>query len=269
MLNKIKSAVARELSRGCEKFRGIHDGETCYIIGDGPSVKWFDLSAFSDHPAICCGFLPFHKDFKKLDVRYCTMIEPWLFAPEFMQPDLPAITEFRRVAKEYRSIIKSNPDKQFFVHYSNYLWIIRENVNTIFKELPKSKNKLIEQLRQFDCFGGSFHAALSLAYYMGFKKLYLIGFDGWTIQPAREFHWYELGEGSFYEPENLAAEYLNLLQTEVEICAIAYDGHSKNVKCISYETYTGKPPMFRENNELLSEYYLDVLATYPEYKIRD
>ena len=25
------------------KFHNIHEGETCYIFGDGPSIKYFDL----------------------------------------------------------------------------------------------------------------------------------------------------------------------------------------------------------------------------------
>jgi hypothetical protein len=267
MLSKIKAVVARQLSRGSERFSGIHDGETCYIFGDGPSVKWFDLASFGDHPAICCNLFPFHKDFDKLDVRYCTMIEPWIFAPAFMQPNLPAVTEFRGVVKEYRSVIQSNPDKQFFVHFSNYFSLSGKNVNTMFKELPKSRNKMDEKLRQVDCFGGSFHAALSLAYYLGFKKIYLVGFDAWTIEPARTLHWYELGEGQLFEPTNFATEYLDILKTEVDIYSIAYDGKSRNVNSISYETYTGKTPEFRENFELLSEHNLKVLATYPGYSI--
>lgn len=195
------------------------------------------------------------------------MIEPWVFAPAFMQPNLPAVTGFRGVIKEYRSIIRSNPDKQFFVHFSNYFSVSGENVNIMFREMPKSRNKTDELLRQLDCFQGSFHAALSLAYYMGFKKIYLVGFDMWTIQPSRLLHWYELGNGEIYETTNFAIEFLNALQNEVDIYTIINGGHSKNVKSISYESISGKPPVYKENYELLSERNLKVLATYPEYNI--
>lgn len=47
-----------------EKYKDIHKGETCYIFGDGPSIKWFDLSKFSDHIGISCGVIPFHNDFE-------------------------------------------------------------------------------------------------------------------------------------------------------------------------------------------------------------
>jgi hypothetical protein len=269
VLKEIKSIISGKLARKSEKFDGIHNGETCYIFGDGPSVKWFDLSCFGDHPAICCNLFPFHKDFDKLDVRYCTMLEPWVFAPKLVQSKNDGIREFRGVVNEYRSIVKKNPDKQFFISASNFLSLTGENINFMFRELPKNrKNKTDELLRQFDLFGGSFHAALTLAYYLGFKKIYLVGFDGWTIQPARALHWYELGKGEFFEPTNFATEFLDVLKTEVDISAITYDGESRNVNAIRYEAYTGKPPVYKENFELLSEHRLNVLATYPEYKIR-
>jgi hypothetical protein len=183
------------------------------------------------------------------------------------QPNRPEITEFRSVAKEYRSIIESNPAKQFFVSTSHWLSLSGENVNFMFRELPKSRNKTDDLLRRFDLFGGSFHAALTLAYYLGFKKLYLVGFDAWTLQPACNMRWYEWGKGEWFEGPNYASEYLDVLQTEVDICAISLNRHSQNVKSIAYETYTGKPPTFRENYELLSEYHLNVLATYPGLRI--
>lgn len=267
MLKTIKSIISSQIARKSKRFSGIHNGETCYIIGDGPSVKWFDVTRFGDHPVICCGLFPFHKDFNRLDVRYCTMIEPWIFTPDFLQPNIPSVTEFRAVTKGYKSIIKNNPDKQFFVHPMNCFSLSGENVNFMFRELPKSRNKTDDLLRQFDCFGGSFHAALTLAYYLGFKKIYLVGFDAWTIQPARTLRWYELGEGEFFEPTNFATEFLEVLKTEIDIYTISMDGQSCNVKNISYEAYTGKLPTFRENFELLSEYHLNVLATYPGLRI--
>lgn len=265
---KIKFSISNLIARKSERFRGLHSGEACYIFGDGPSIKWFDLGSFSDLPSICCNFMPFHKDFDKLDVRYCSIIEPYAFVPKIFHPQNRDVTGAGEILKEYRSIIKNNPDIQYFVSASNFLSLRGKNVNFMFRELPKSRNKTDDMLRQFDCFNGTFHAVLSLAYYMGFKKIYLVGFDAWTLQPARELHWYELGEGRFFEATNFATEFLNVLQNEVEIITIAYDGQSKNIQCISYEYFTGKRPKFRENHELLSEHHLDVFATYPDFKIR-
>ena len=51
-----------------KQIRGKHKGEECYIFGDGLSLKYMDLSFFSDKPAIACNNFIFHKDFKKVDL---------------------------------------------------------------------------------------------------------------------------------------------------------------------------------------------------------
>ncbi len=261
----LRQIVADFFTVHLEKFSNRHEGETCYIFGDGPSIKWFDFSEFGNHPAICCGMIPFHKDFEKLDVRYITLVEPWLFVPKIFQPK--TLYCLRQIAAEYKNRIASLSDKEFFVSLSNRFSLSGDNINYVYKNFPKPRNQTDKQLNLFDCFAGSFHASLSLAYYMGFKKVYLVGFDAWTIQPARALRWYELGEGEFFRPTNYAIQFLDVLKMDLDIHTISYDGQSCNVKNISYETYSGKAPVFRENYSLLSEHYLKVLATCSEYKV--
>ena len=133
--------------------------------------------------------------------------------------------------------------------------------------MPEIRNQTDKLLSQFDLFGGSFHASLSIAYYLGFSKIYLVGFDAWTIQPARTLRWYELGEGLFFEPTNFATEFLEIIKREVDLYTISYDGDSCNVKNISYQNYTNKDPAFKENHELIDDYYMNILASCPGYKI--
>lgn len=258
--------IAADLFTGqLERFNHRHEGETCYIFGDGPSIKWFDFSEFGNHPAICCGMIPFHKDFDKLDVRYIALVEPWLFVPKLFQPKI--LHCLRQVAAEYKCRIAGLSDKEFFVSLSNRFSLSGKNINYVYRNLPNPRNAIDKQLNQFDCFGGSFHASLSLAYYMGFKKIYLVGFDAWTIQPARTLRWYELGDGEYFDPTNFALEYLKVLKPEIDIYTISKDGESCNVKNISYASYTGKQPEYKENYELLSEHMLNTLGTCHEYKI--
>lgn len=264
---KFEFFISKLIAHKSEKFRGLHSGEACYIFGDGPSVKWFDLSSFGDLPSICCNLMPFHKDFDKLDARYCTIIEPYAFVPTILHPKNRDVSGLDEVIKEYRSIIKDHPEIQFFVSPSNFLSLRGKNVNFMFRELPKSRNGTDNLLRQFDCFNGTFHAVLTIAYYLGFKKVYLVGFDAWTIQPSRTLHWYELGNGELFEANNFATDFLNVLAKEMDIYTIINEGHSKNVKGISYEAYTGKQPLFKENFELLTEQNLKLLATCPIFNV--
>lgn len=266
MIDNVTRFIFRKTLSRIEKFRNIHKGETCYIFGDGPSIKWFDLGQFQDYPAICGNAIAFHKDFAKLNARYYLIVEPWLFCPSWMQRR-QILRDYKIIADEFRSIIISNQDIQFFLHLSNYFSVSGANVNYVFRGLPKNINKTDELLMEFDLFGGSFHAELILAYYLGFSKIYLVGFDAWTIQPARNLHWYEYGEGILFEPTNFATDFLNILKSECEIYTISMDGDSQNVTNISYENYTGKPPTFKENFQLMEQRYLDILATCPGCRI--
>jgi hypothetical protein len=261
----IHQVVANIFTNRLEKFNNIHEGETCYIFGDGPSIKWFDLNEFRDHPAICCGMIPFHKDFAKLNAKYYVLIEPWLFVSKILQPKI--LHDLRQIAAEYKKCIDILRDKEIFINLSNIFSMSGANINYVYQKLPKPRNRTDQLVNQLDCFGGSFHASLTLAYYLGFKKIYLVGFDAWTIQPARALHWYELGDGEFFNTTNFASEFLELLKSTIDIYTISKDGQSCNVKNISYETYTRKTPAYKENHELLSERSLHVLATYPKYKI--
>ena len=47
-------------------FEDRHKGETCYIVGDGPSLKEFDYNALRGYPSICCGCKHFIKILIKL-----------------------------------------------------------------------------------------------------------------------------------------------------------------------------------------------------------
>ncbi len=247
------------------KFSNKHEGESCYIFGDGPSIKWFDLSAFSNLPAFSCGKMPFHNDFNKLDVRYVLLVEPWFFAPKIFQPK--QVQEFEEIKDEYLDFVRRTPDKQFFIHLTNRLSLTGANINHLFRGFPKQRNHMDELLNEFDLFGGSFHAPLALAYYFGFKKVYLVGFDFWTIQPASTIRWYELGEGEYLKATNLATEFLEILKNKMEIHTISVAGSSKNVTNISYQEYTGNTPIYKENNQLTTERYLKILDTFPEYQI--
>lgn len=265
MIDEVAKFVFRKSLSGIEKFRNIHKGQTCYIFGDGPSIKWFDLSQFSDYVAICCGILPFHKDFDKLNVKYMTLVEPWFFAPKIFQPKI--IHEFKILAAEYKKLIKRSLDKEFFIHLSNIFSLSGKNVNYVFRGLPKTRNQTDELLGQFDLFAGSFRASLTLAYYLGFSKFYLVGFDGWTIQPARDGHWYEFGEGVFFEATNFGGKLLEIFKSEMDIYTISFEGGSKNLKNISYKDFAQTEPQYRENYDLLSAEHIAILSTYPGYRM--
>ena len=63
------------------QYKDRYKGQSCYIFGDGVSIKWFDLDEFSDKVSITCGLIPWHKKFKSLKVHHSVILEPWLSCP--------------------------------------------------------------------------------------------------------------------------------------------------------------------------------------------
>ena len=72
---------ARPILKRIERFKNIHRGESCYLFGDGISIKYFDLNKFADKISIPCGFLLFHNDFNVLNTPYALLIETYYFYP--------------------------------------------------------------------------------------------------------------------------------------------------------------------------------------------
>ena len=59
---------ARPILKRIQRFKDIHRGESCYLFGDGTSIKYFDLNKFTDKISIPCGFLLFHNDIYGLNI---------------------------------------------------------------------------------------------------------------------------------------------------------------------------------------------------------
>ena len=89
----VESCITKAATSSLEKFSNRHKGETCYIFGDGPSIKWFDLRLFDDHPAICCGMIPFHKDFNKINIKYISATGARKFVPKLFKSKVGSILQ--------------------------------------------------------------------------------------------------------------------------------------------------------------------------------
>jgi len=244
------------------KFKDIHKGEACYIFGDGPSIKWFDLAEFADKIGISCGSIPFHNDFKSLSVKYHLLVEPWFYCPSWIQRH-QYLKDFKPLVKIHKETMKEYKDKEFFINLSNFPWILGLNITYVHRTLIPRNSKLHKVKEVKDPFGGSFHATLSLAYLMGFSKVYLVGFDAWTIKPLRTRRWYELGKGEIFKVDDndIELDFLNILKENMDIYTILphEKNFSSNVKGLSYSEFTGKNALYKENHQLTSKDHLKIM----------
>lgn len=249
-----------------KNFQNAHKGETCYVFGDGPSIKHFDLSRFDDHIGISCGSLILHKDFNKLNVKYYTIPEPWLFCNKIFQRH-----KYLHDVKHLTNLLKNkmiiNKQIDFFINLSNFGSLHDSNIYYIHRYLTKF-SYLFSKFKNIDPFQGSFYSSLSLAYLMGFSKIHIVGHDAWTIRQTSSQRWYEFGEGVTSKLLSFKKDkYIEQLEKEIDISSIIIDKNSMNCKSHTYKEFTGLKPSYQENNELTSLDNLKVFDTYPEFKV--
>lgn len=240
---------------GIKKFHNIHKGKTCYIFGDGPSIKWFDLSQFNNHVGISCGLQMIHKDFNKINVKYYAIPEPWLFHRYWhWRTKFKDKAKVLAMKKFMMNFINRHKYINFFFNFSNIGAISGSNIYLIHRYLIKHYSEL-SFLNGMDPFGGTFNTVLFLAYYMGFSKVYLVGFDAFTDDWLSPFRWYEMGDGKTgRRNETTLDPFLKILKKKLDIYSISLHNSTKsefNFKNISYSKLTKKNPIYKENYELI------------------
>ena len=262
----ITRAMHRQVSKLDELYQR-HAGQECYIFGDGISLKWMDLHQFADRPSILGNMLIYHKEVNALKRPYCTITEPNWFWPIFPYGRGGKLQFLRHIVhKEYRKSIMQNPETLFFINISNYP--VARFSNALFVSRwykPPFENKNPFRDRE-DSQHGTFKFQVSLAIYLGFKKVYLVGHD-YTHYPSRSLHFYEKGEGLLDGNRDFSREFINYAKHHIDLVTVTLDGGSETLNSITYKDLTGKEPSFRENIDIVDRIKLESLATWHGYSI--
>jgi hypothetical protein len=136
----------------------------------------------------------------------------------------------------------------------------------MYKDIPDTLLDSNHISKKFNCYTGSLRAQILLAIYMGFDHVYLVGHD-YTHSPAISHHWYEKGQGVITPMPEFSKDFLNYAKKFIDITTITTDSKSNNLNYIKYEDFFNSKMIFKENSEILSERFLEVLSTSVNYKI--
>lgn len=276
MIKKVLWFIFSNLLEKINALKNKHKDEECYIIGGGATIKWFDLSKFSDKKSIVVNFVPFHLDFNKLNCKYCILSEPFWFLPfekviKVTAKKSKSILSYFRIIPNptqayYKEFMKKSKSNFFFINLSNILTTNYNNVFYLFKKIPKSnlfQDFIDNGLNPYD---GSFRTAVFLAIHLGFKKAYLVGFD-YTHTPSRIGHWFEKGEGVQSDLVNYDYDFLKFITKYIDIETVTIENGKHKLKSVSYKDLTGEEPIYRQNTDLASIETLKVLSSFPEFEI--
>lgn len=244
----------------------IHKGQECYIFGDGISLKYFDLSIFNDKIGIASNNLIFHKDFKKLNIQYYSIYEPYWFLPFFVT-GFQGIKFWKNKIQKYHKInARKNKQIKFFTDISNAARFKGKNIYYVSREII---NKITDEnfiSHKINPFEGSLRAQITLAIFFGFKKIYLVGHD-YTHEESLSRHFYEKGFGKKNDLSKWNLEFFEEAKKEINIITMTLKGASETLNSISYTDYFKTELVYKENDKIVSKKNLDILKSWPLYEI--
>ena len=114
-------------------------------------------------------------------------------------------------------------------------------------------------------FNGSFSASVSLAIYLGFDKIFLVGFDNLS-ENAYRGHWYEDAPAVASDRDDQYAkhQFLNAARQFAQIDIIE-PMCSSTGESISYHSHTNIPLDSNVNVDIIEEPDLSALKTWPGF----
>ena len=253
-----------------QSYKNIHLNEECYLFGDGPSIKWFDLNNFNDKISFACGKIIYHKDFHKLNLKYLSIAEPFYFSPLFLMTHKKSggnYTETRGklilskdpLIANIQEKISSLNNTTLFLNLSNLPFFLnKKKIIYLFREIPEFDviKKIYEN--NLNPFQGSVNFALMILIFMGFKKINLVGFDYYFDQPISG-HWFEKGPGINIQLNDTKNDlFFNLISKHVDLFSITKNSTSKFTNSIEYSELCGNQPKYRENIDICTKKDLNI-----------
>jgi hypothetical protein len=178
---------------GNRRLIGRHSGEKrCFVIGNGPSLKEMDLKPLADEFTIGANSFYKHADAAAVGLDYLC-----IFDPHFML-DEPRSVDW------HRTIAAKLPDARFLLHESGRtlierhglyagreVYYVRSGIATRHASLVNLDLSL--PLNVGMTTGTS--VAIPLALSLGFREVYLIGFDcNWLEDTKKSYHFYDTHE---------------------------------------------------------------------------
>ncbi len=266
LINQLLLGTVSPILERNQRFKNKHKGESCYIFGNGVSIKDMDLGCFSDKIGFGCNLLFFHKDFNKLDVRYYAEPPPYWYYHCWKNPNT-GMTSVNKLSLLQRDFQKKYKNIDYFVNLTNFPVLFGRNIFYIHHFGKRSPDVDGFDLSGKFFYTGALHAMISMAIYMGFKKAYLIGCD-YTHSPQRILHFYEKGKGGKNCDDSYNEDYFNLVRNKIELITITNSNSiSKTLKFITYKDYTGNNEIYNENYNLVDSDILKTLSQWGGYEI--
>lgn len=257
--------LTRRLLEANQVFKDRHKSETCYLIGNGVSLKYMDLAAFADRPAIGCNGLFLHRDFRHLNCLYYMIPEPWFYFRYCLY--LGKIVR-NYLGDVYREYIMAHRSTRFFLSATNVLNMRAPHISYIHNFGRPRNFEYNDMAGVFSLVGGSLYSMIGAAIYMGFQKAILVGCD-YTFAPRRSHHFFDYGPGVTAADEyDLYSWLFTEARQRIDLATVTIEGATSQLaEPVDYEALTGRRARYRENTEIVNKQSLDLLHLQNCYTI--
>jgi len=160
-LNHYKDPLYREWyykhSKRLLKFKDIHAGESCFIIGNGPSLNKMDLSVLKDYHTFGLNKIYLMFDKVDLNLSYHVAVNKYVIEQSI----------------EHFKVLKCPS----FVAYKKANHLV-ESYGSIYYILTGGTFSFQKDITDMIAEGGTVtYVAMQIAHFMGFQKVFLIGVD--------------------------------------------------------------------------------------------
>jgi len=270
-MKKIIARTFETITEKVRRFEGLHNGESCYIIGDGPSIKWFDLKALKNYPIFTLWGVQYHNEIRSKNWLYGMNTEPWWFYP-LVRSNLDGVNWTgiwrNRIQNLDRRVIAQNKNVSFFVNLSCWPTLCGENIHFLYRYGKPLDYILARDLVDagWSLYNGSLNTALYLSIFMGFKRAYLVGCD-YTFETPVAGYWYLKGDAVRTDTgRNYNKDFFDVAKNYIDIITVTRDGGAPFLKSVTFEEHTGTRQILRANTDLLVDEVLSVIESCPKYR---
>ncbi len=169
-----------DLLKRNKELANIHRGETCYILGNGPSLNNIDLEFLKDECVFSVNQAFRNVNIKSINPKYHFWADPYFFKLDQTKKEDQEVLE---IMKDNQNLISFYPiiAKDFLEKNS----IIKNKNNLFFFDpqlcLYNNYNKKIDFTRPIPVFHTVVQYAICMAIYMGFKDIYILGCESTSI----------------------------------------------------------------------------------------
>lgn len=238
------------------KFKNIHKGQTCLIFGNGGSLKFYNITAIKKHTSIGCTYSLADKRMTKLEMTYCVIPEPYLFY-FFRKDSYSNKITTNLIGPILKKIIRKNINTQFFTPITNYYsFLHRSNKLSYFYHFGDKKSGSYDLAGNFSNCSSALSIMISLAKYLGFSKVILLGCD-YLGSPKLEGHFYSDSVPVYGKDDPKYVARIKKDAGGLDVLVILPKGSScSDFKTATFEEYFGASDVYQSNIEIVDEEYL-------------